>query len=150
MTASVTSSQKKINRRKSFEDFSERDQDASNVSGSYAMDKFRRPSEAAMLILKECKGDGTLVKTELQEGEECVHNNPTTSTTRQRKLSVCYGSNSNINQANNQSAGLPPIHPQKSQIKRKGEKHSWPNTAQAQLQAWQHLEELNADEHIGG
>ncbi|XP_065356672.1 SUN domain-containing ossification factor isoform X3 [Calliphora vicina] len=149
VTASVTSSQKKINRRKSFEDFSERDQDASNVSGSYVVDKFRRPSEAAMLILKECKGDGTLIKTELQEGEECVHNNPTTSTTRQRKLSVCYGSNSNINQSNNQSAGLPPIHPQKSQIKRKGEKHSWPNTAQAQLQAWQHLEELNADEHIG-
>ncbi|XP_023292066.2 uncharacterized protein LOC111675524 isoform X1 [Lucilia cuprina] len=149
-----TNIQKKINRRKSFEDFSDhqqsvkrRDQESS-TNVSYA-DKNRRPSEEVMLILKECKSDGARTslpqsKTEQQEEEAPSYNNPST-TTRQRKISICYGSNNNINQA----AGLPPIHPQKSQAKRKGEKHSWPNTAQAQLQAWQHLEELNAEDRIG-
>lgn len=150
----TTNAQKKINRRKSFEDFSDhqqsvkrREQDGTNVSSASYADKYRRPSEEVMLILKDCKGDGTRsCKTEGGEGEI----SSTNTSTRQRKISVCYGSNNNINQANNQSSGLPPIHPQKSQMKRKGEKHSWPNTAQAQMQAWQHLEELNAEDHIGG
>lgn len=154
-TAGTTSVQKKINRRKSFDDFSDhqqsvktRDRDSLNVSGSYS-DKFRRPSEEAMLIIKECKDQQQLAKTNQQE-EKLVSAPSHSITTRQRKISVCYGSNNNINQSNNQTVGLPPMHPHKAQNKRKGEKHSWPNTAQAQLQAWQHFEELNAEDHIGG
>ncbi|KAM7353796.1 uncharacterized protein ACRADG_005728 isoform 2-T2 [Cochliomyia hominivorax] len=147
---SGTNAQKKLNRRKSFEDFSDHQQsvkrqDSSSVTTTTCADKYRRPSEEAMMILKECNEDSAKIfKTENLE-----ENVNLPSTTRQRKISICYSSNNNINPANQQNTGLPPMHPQKSQMKRKGEKHSWPNTAQTQLQALQHLEELNAEEHIG-
>lgn len=51
------------------------------------VDKRRRPSEEAMLILNGC-GDIPLVEQTTQQG--------TSSTTRRRKISVCYGSNNNI------------------------------------------------------
>lgn len=53
------------------------------------VDKKRRPSEEAMLILNGC-GDIPLVEqTQQQKGTS-------SGTTRRRKISVCYGSNNNI------------------------------------------------------
>uniref|UniRef100_T1PFH9 Uncharacterized protein n=1 Tax=Musca domestica TaxID=7370 RepID=T1PFH9_MUSDO len=74
------------------------------------------------------------------------------SSTRQRKISICYGSNNNINSGNTGLLCPPSLQAtQKSSAaaaRRRGEKHSWPNTAQAQQQALQHLQELN-NEDIG-
>lgn len=53
------------------------------------VDKKRRPSEEAMLILNGC-GDIPLVEQTPQQGKSSG------STTRRRKISVCYGSNNNI------------------------------------------------------
>ena len=138
-TVVVGSTQKKLNRRKSFEDYSEHHQQTITRSGQDGSSVNRRPSEEAMLILKDFD------KTEELDASDVMPAIGTT--TRQRKISVCYGSNSNINQAS--KAALPPL-PPKSIFKRKGEKHSWPNSAHAQMQAWQHLEELNSGDHIGG
>lgn len=148
-TASV---QKKLNRRKSFEDFSDhqqrREQDIQCLSGN---EKLRRPSEEAMLILKDCKGDAKIVVGHVKAGSpaDLDVSNSGAAAGRQRKLSICYGSNNNIN--SNNTSGLVPLQTQKSIGKqRRGEKHSWPNTAQAQLLAKQHLEQLNNEETIGG
>lgn len=75
--------------------------------------KQRRPSEEAMMILKEC-GDNVS-----QEQD---------SSGRQRKISVCYGSNNNIATnmmgatTNGGPSGRSSVH------KRKGAKHSWHNS----------------------
>jgi len=92
----------KLDRRKSYEQMP-----------NQTTPKQRRPSEEAMLILKEC-GD-----TILQE-----HNHPN----RQRKISVCYGSNNNI-AANMISATTNGGGNVRSSLhRRKGAKHSWHNS----------------------
>ncbi|XP_058979876.1 uncharacterized protein LOC101893309 isoform X2 [Musca domestica] len=152
--ASATASiQKKLNRRKSFEDYSDhqqqqqqrREQYVRSVSNS---DKIRRPSEEAMLILKECKCDNKSMVVGKPPRDVETEN----SSTRQRKISICYGSNNNINSGNTGLLCPPSLQAtQKSSAaaaRRRGEKHSWPNTAQAQQQALQHLQELN-NEDIG-
>ncbi|XP_016963874.1 uncharacterized protein LOC108033782 isoform X2 [Drosophila biarmipes] len=92
----------KLDRRKSYEQMP-----------NQTTPKQRRPSEEAMLILKEC-GD-----TILQE-----QNHPN----RQRKISVCYGSNNNI-AANMLSATTNGGSNVRSSLhRRKGAKHSWHNS----------------------
>ncbi|XP_017082482.2 LOW QUALITY PROTEIN: SUN domain-containing ossification factor [Drosophila eugracilis] len=86
----------KLDRRKSYEQMP-----------NQTTPKQRRPSEEAMLILKEC-------------GDNVLHEQD--STNRQRKISVCYGSNNNIaaNMINaTTNGGRSSLH------RRKGAKHSW-------------------------
>ncbi|XP_017043819.2 SUN domain-containing ossification factor isoform X2 [Drosophila ficusphila] len=97
-------SKPKLDRRKSYE----------QMSSNQTTPKQRRPSEEAMLILKEC-GDSNLQEQDPPN--------------RQRKISVCYGSNNNI-AANMLSAttngggnGV-----RNSLHRRKGAKHSWHNS----------------------
>ncbi|XP_073827011.1 uncharacterized protein isoform X2 [Musca autumnalis] len=153
--ASSASVQRKLNRRKSFEDYTSEQQQQRRgqyVRSVSSGDKIRRPSEECMLILKECKCDNkgggaaggmVVVKPPPHDFE------PEAASTRQRKMSICYGSNNNINSGNAGLLAPPP--PQKSSAgsKRKGEKHSWPNSALAQQQALQHLQELNNEDIIG-
>ncbi|XP_017097343.2 SUN domain-containing ossification factor isoform X2 [Drosophila bipectinata] len=98
----VAPAKPKLDRRKSYEQM---------VNPSTP--KQRRPSEEAMMILKEC-GDNNS-----QEQD---------STTRQRKISVCYGSNNNIatNMMGATTNGGPNV--RSSVHKRKGAKHSWHNS----------------------
>lgn len=160
--------QKKLNRRKSFEDFSDHQQqswqrpesDVKKTSG-VASEKLRRPSEEAMLILKECKCDSKMMvvgqvkppSTELEK-DVAVSSSVPPGAGRQRKISICYGSNNNINSSTGNSTQTV-VQTQKSVGgggggRRKGEKHSWPNTTQAQLLAMQHLEQLHNEDLIGG
>ncbi|KAH8412817.1 hypothetical protein KR009_005885, partial [Drosophila setifemur] len=88
----VAPTKPKLDRRKSYEQML-------NQSPT----KQRRPSEEAMLILKEC-------------GDNNTHD-------RQRKISVCYGSNNNI--AANMLGGA---NSRSSLHRRKGAKHSWHNS----------------------
>ncbi|EDW29248.1 GL19600 [Drosophila persimilis] len=90
----------KLDRRKSYEQML-----------NQSTPKQRRPSEEAMLILKDC-GDSQLVG-----GCQDLSN-------RQRKISVCYGSNNNI--AANMMTGNPNL--RASLHRRKGAKHSWHNS----------------------
>lgn len=147
------STHKTIERRKSFDDLADHQQ-SFGVSQS-SSDKYRRPSEAAMLILKDYRTDDSNLcqqheeeTNKREEKADTSYNNA--SVTRQRKMSVCYGSNNSVNQASNQTSRLPPQHNQKPQNKRRGEKHSWPNTAHGQQQVRQHIEELNIEDLIGG
>ncbi|KAH8279579.1 hypothetical protein KR018_003303, partial [Drosophila ironensis] len=87
----------KLDRRKSYEQML-----------NPASPKKRRPSEEAMLILKEC-GDNNSQEPEAPN--------------RQRKISVCYGSNNNI-AANMLNGGAM----RSSLHRRKGAKHSWHNS----------------------
>ncbi|XP_055919543.1 uncharacterized protein LOC129951430 isoform X2 [Eupeodes corollae] len=64
--------QKKLNRRKSFDDFSD---------ASTGKQKIRRPSEEAMLILKDCAGENSAPESDVK--------------VRQRKVSVFYGRKAN-------------------------------------------------------
>ncbi|XP_055859081.1 uncharacterized protein LOC129921315 isoform X2 [Episyrphus balteatus] len=64
--------QKKLNRRKSFDDFSD---------ASTGKQKMRRPSEEAMLILKDCAGENSAPESDVK--------------VRQRKVSVFYGRKAN-------------------------------------------------------
>ncbi|KAH8381068.1 hypothetical protein KR200_010521, partial [Drosophila serrata] len=91
----------KLDRRKSYEQML-----------TLSTPKQRRPSEEAMLILKEC-GDINVQEQGRQQED---------SSNRQRKISVCYGSNNNIT-ANMLSAGV-----RSSLHRRKGAKHSWHNS----------------------
>ncbi|XP_061388924.1 uncharacterized protein LOC133324054 [Musca vetustissima] len=157
-TSASANMQKKLNRRKSFEDYSDhqqqqqqrREQYVRSVSNS---DKIRRPSEEVMLILKECKCDNkSMLRPPPPPGEGNLERD--VASTRQRKISICYGSNNNINSGNTGLLCPPSIQSsQKSAAasagRRKGEKHSWPNTAQAQQQALQHLQELNNEDLVG-
>uniref|UniRef100_A0A1A9WM17 SUN domain-containing protein n=1 Tax=Glossina brevipalpis TaxID=37001 RepID=A0A1A9WM17_9MUSC len=128
---------KKIHRRKSFEDFSDRQQYQNKGDGSKSItdnisdSKQRRPSEEAMLILKESKDEKLLGRD-----ETLIH------ALRQRKISVCYDSPSLLNASSNISGS-------KSTNKRRNEKHSWPNSVQSQQKAWHHLEELSSREVAG-
>ncbi|KPU73380.1 uncharacterized protein Dana_GF14555, isoform B [Drosophila ananassae] len=92
----------KLDRRKSYEQML-----------NPSTPKQRRPSEEAMMILKEC-GDNVS-----QEQN---------SSSRQRKISVCYGSNNNIatNMIGATTNGGPSV--RSSVHKRKGAKHSWHNS----------------------
>ncbi|XP_016976011.1 uncharacterized protein LOC108042307 isoform X2 [Drosophila rhopaloa] len=92
----------KLDRRKSYEQMP-----------NQTTPKQRRPSEEAMLILKEC-GDSNL-----QEQDP---------SNRQRKISVCYGSNNNIaaNMLNSVTNGSGNV--RGSLHRRKGAKHSWHNS----------------------
>ncbi|EDW13509.2 uncharacterized protein LOC6578150 isoform X2 [Drosophila mojavensis] len=83
-----------ICRRKSYEEMMQQ-----------SLGKQRRPSEEAMLILNGC-GDRSV-----EEQSEVGHGG------RQRKISVCYGSNNNI--TNHM------INTRTSLHRRKGAKHSW-------------------------
>ncbi|KAH8240562.1 hypothetical protein KR026_000153, partial [Drosophila bipectinata] len=98
----VAPTKPKLDRRKSYEQML-----------NPSTPKQRRPSEEAMMILKEC-GDNNS-----QEQD---------STTRQRKISVCYGSNNNIatNMMGATTNGGPQV--RSSVHKRKGAKHSWHNS----------------------
>ncbi|XP_012159671.1 SUN domain-containing ossification factor isoform X2 [Ceratitis capitata] len=121
----VAAMQRKLNRRKSYEDFSDHQQ-----SG----EKVRRPSEEALMILKE-RSDGV--------GIEAVGDTAKNGVQRERKISICYGNNmSNGSQMHETST------PNASNVKqrRRGEKHSWPNTEHAQQQARRHLAQLNANQ----
>ncbi|SPP79629.1 SUN domain-containing ossification factor isoform X2 [Drosophila guanche] len=106
----------KLDRRKSYEQML-----------NQPSPKQRRPSEEAMLILKDC-GDSQLVGG-CQE-----------LSSRQRKISVCYGSNNNI--AANMMSGIPNV--RASLHRRKGAKHSWHNnsldTAEMQASAGEQLD----------
>ncbi|XP_033249120.1 uncharacterized protein LOC108162886 isoform X2 [Drosophila miranda] len=93
----------KLDRRKSYEQML-----------NQSTPKQRRPSEEAMLILKDC-GDSQLVG-----GCQDL-------SSRQRKISVCYGSNNNI--AANMITGNPNL--RASLHRRKGAKHSWHNSLDA-------------------
>uniref|UniRef100_A0A1I8P4F0 SUN domain-containing protein n=1 Tax=Stomoxys calcitrans TaxID=35570 RepID=A0A1I8P4F0_STOCA len=146
-TNNSSNAQRKLNRRKSFEDFSDHQQRReSDVNNSCTSEKMRRPSEEAMLILKECKCENRLVVAgQVKPGSDAEvidsHMNNANVAGRQRKISICYGSNNNINST---TAPATALQTQKSGVgRRKGEKYSWPNTAHAQQQALQHLEELN-------
>lgn len=70
-----SSNKQSLVRRKSYEEMVD-----------HSLDKKRRPSEEAMLILNAC-GDIPLV----EPPQAC-----SSSSTRRRKISVCYGSNNNI------------------------------------------------------
>ncbi|KAH8261907.1 hypothetical protein KR038_010852, partial [Drosophila bunnanda] len=91
----------KLDRRKSYEQML-----------TLSTPKQRRPSEEAMLILKEC-GDSNVHEQGRQQEDP---------SNRQRKISVCYGSNNNI-AANMLSGGV-----RGSLHRRKGAKHSWHNS----------------------
>ncbi|KAH8282792.1 hypothetical protein KR054_009884, partial [Drosophila jambulina] len=91
----------KLDRRKSYEQML-----------TLSTPKQRRPSEEAMLILKEC-GDSN-VQVQGRQQEDPLN--------RQRKISVCYGSNNNI-ASNIINAGV-----RSSLHRRKGAKHSWHNS----------------------
>ncbi|EDV54530.2 uncharacterized protein LOC6548888 isoform X2 [Drosophila erecta] len=92
----------KLDRRKSYEQMP-----------NQTTPKQRRPSEEAMLILKEC-GDSNL------QEQDPSH--------RQRKISVCYGSNNNIaaNMVIANTNGAASV--RNSLHRRKGAKHSWHNS----------------------
>ncbi|XP_028898940.1 SUN domain-containing ossification factor isoform X2 [Zeugodacus cucurbitae] len=127
--SAVAAMQKKLNRRKSFEDFSDHQQ-----SG----EKMRRPSEEALMILKE-SSDGKTV--------EAVGDTAKNAAQRERKISICY--NGNMGGANLSHDGVVgrvegDSSAQNVRQRRKGEKHSWPNTEHAQQQARRHLAQLNA------
>ncbi|XP_068150383.1 SUN domain-containing ossification factor [Drosophila tropicalis] len=99
VAATSPSKQKlKLSRRKSYEQMTA----TGELQQSPA--KQRRPSEEAMLILKEC-GDSS--------------SNAEDPSTRQRKISVCYGSNNNI------AANMLNASARASLHKRKGAKNSW-------------------------
>ncbi|KAL9926424.1 uncharacterized protein ACN2A1_000006 isoform 2-T2 [Glossina fuscipes fuscipes] len=127
---------KKIHRRKSFEDFSDRqhyqnkDDGNKSVADNASDSKQRRPSEEAMLIIKDSKDEKSSGRD-----ETLIH------ALRQRKISVCYDSHSLLSAG---SASGP-----KSTNKRRSEKHSWPNSIQSQQKAWHHLEELSSRDLIG-
>ncbi|XP_033163281.1 uncharacterized protein LOC117143016 isoform X1 [Drosophila mauritiana] len=89
----------KLDRRKSYEQMP-----------NQSTPKQRRPSEEAMLILKEC-GDSNMQELD--------------PPSRQRKISVCYGSNNNIaaNMAIANTNGGASV--RNSLHRRKGAKHSW-------------------------
>ncbi|XP_022228878.2 SUN domain-containing ossification factor isoform X2 [Drosophila obscura] len=91
----------KLDRRKSYE----------QMLNPQCTPKQRRPSEEAMLILKDC-GDSQLVGASQDLAS------------RQRKISVCYGSNNNI--AANMMTANPNL--RASLHRRKGAKHSWHNS----------------------
>ncbi|XP_064535474.1 uncharacterized protein LOC135426343 isoform X2 [Drosophila montana] len=91
----TANSQQKLSRRKSYEQMMQQ-----------SPGKQRRPSEEAMLILNGC-GDSSLT-----EQSDAGNGNG-----RQRKISVCYGSNNNI--ANHMGSTRASLH------RRKGAKHSW-------------------------
>jgi len=92
----------KLDRRKSYEQ-----------TPNQSTPKQRRPSEEAMLILKEC-GDSNMQELD--------------PPSRQRKISVCYGSNNNIaaNMAIANTNGGASV--RNSLHRRKGAKHSWHNS----------------------
>ncbi|XP_023031335.1 SUN domain-containing ossification factor isoform X2 [Drosophila willistoni] len=90
----------KLSRRKSYEQMTTTTTGESQQSPA----KQRRPSEEAMLILKEC-GDSS--------------SNAEDPSMRQRKISVCYGSNNNI------AANMLNASARASLHKRKGAKNSW-------------------------
>ncbi|XP_039480443.1 uncharacterized protein LOC120444665 isoform X1 [Drosophila santomea] len=100
----------KLDRRKSYEQMP-----------SQTTPKQRRPSEEAMLILKEC-------------GDSNMHEQDPPN--RQRKISVCYGSNNNI-AANmliaNTNGGA---NVRNSLHRRKGAKHSWHNSLDTTETSW--------------
>ncbi|XP_017469326.1 PREDICTED: uncharacterized protein LOC108361257 isoform X1 [Rhagoletis zephyria] len=121
----VAAMQRKLNRRKSFEDFSDNQQ-----SG----EKLRRPSEEALMILKERSGNGSGY-----EAIETVGDAAKNTSQRQRKISVCYSSN--VGASNHCTSDAPGT--QNVKMRRKGEKHSWPNTEHAQQQARRHLAQLH-------
>ncbi|KAH8249185.1 hypothetical protein KR032_007043, partial [Drosophila birchii] len=100
----VAPTKPKLDRRKSYEQML-----------TLSTPKQRRPSEEAMLILKEC-GDSCAQEQGQQQEDP---------SNRQRKISVCYGSNNNI-AANMLSAGV-----RSSLHRRKGAKHSWHNSLDA-------------------
>ncbi|XP_050321920.1 SUN domain-containing ossification factor isoform X1 [Bactrocera neohumeralis] len=132
--SAVAAMQKKLNRRKSFEDFSDHQQ-----SG----EKMRRPSEEALMILKE-SSDG--------KGVEAVGDAAKNATQRERKMSVCYSNNMSGTSLSHDATivraeGDPSA--QNIRQRRKGEKHSWPNTEHAQQQARRHLAQLNATNVAG-
>lgn len=82
----------------------------------HSLDKKRRPSEEAMLILNGC-GDIPLV--------EPPQASSSSSTTRRRKISVCYGSNNNI--------ALNMFNARTSLLRhRKGKKHTSLDSAQVE------------------
>ncbi|EDW64357.2 SUN domain-containing ossification factor isoform X2 [Drosophila virilis] len=93
--ATTDNSQQKLSRRKSYEQMTQQ-----------SPGKQRRPSEEAMLILNGCGDSSLTVQSDAGNGNG-----------RQRKISVCYGSNNNI--ANHMSNTRPSLH------RRKGAKHSW-------------------------
>lgn len=124
--------QRKLNRRKSFDDVAEQQQSRSK-GDSLNIEKVRRPSEEVMLILKE-SGD-------------CSNQLSSNSSLRQRKISVCYGSNKNLNAEENEN-GVAFTQKVGKSSKRKGEKQSWPNTSHSQQQAWQRLELLQAEKEM--
>ncbi|EDW90968.2 uncharacterized protein LOC6530329 isoform X1 [Drosophila yakuba] len=100
----------KLDRRKSYEQMP-----------SQTTPKQRRPSEEAMLILKEC-GDTNMHEQDIPN--------------RQRKISVCYGSNNNI-AANmliaNTNGGA---NVRNSLHRRKGAKQSWHNSLDTTETSW--------------
>nr|XP_036225161.1 SUN domain-containing ossification factor isoform X2 [Bactrocera oleae] len=127
--SAVAAMQKKLNRRKSFEDFSDHQQ-----SG----EKMRRPSEEALMILKE-SSDGKAV--------EAVGDTAKNITQRERKMSICYSNNmggTNLSHDATSARTEGESSAQNIRQRRKGEKHSWPNTEHAQQQARRHLAQLNA------
>lgn len=93
-TAAMELTKSNLCRRKSYEEMMQQ-----------SPGKQRRPSEEAMLILNGC-GDRSI-----EEQSEVGHGG------RQRKISVCYGSNNNI--TNHMVNSRTSLH------RRKGAKHSW-------------------------
>lgn len=128
--SAVAAMQRKLNRRKSYEDFSDHQQ-----SG----EKLRRPSEEALMILKERSGSASSG----HEAIETVGDTAKNSSQRQRKISVCYSGN--VGASNHCTSDAPGTLNGAQNVKqrRKGEKHSWPNTEHAQQQARRHLAQLH-------
>ncbi|XP_030380496.1 uncharacterized protein LOC115628497 [Scaptodrosophila lebanonensis] len=101
-TLATTVAKQKLSRRKSYEE----------MPVAEPMEpKKRRPSEEAMLILKDCRHS-------VVEREGALELNGQ----RQRKVSVCYGSNNNITANMLNASARASLH------KRKGAKHSWHST----------------------
>ncbi|XP_067624841.1 SUN domain-containing ossification factor isoform X2 [Eurosta solidaginis] len=130
----VAAMQRKLNRRKSYDDFSDHQQSS---------EKLRRPSEEALMILKECGGSCAEHESRMEiVGDASAK----METKRERKISVCYSSNMSgqnyfggaVVKGNKAAAA------QNLRQRRKGDKHSWPNTEHAQQQARRHLEQLRA------
>lgn len=130
--------QRKLNRRKSYEDYSDHQQALNNSN----VEKHRRPSEEAMLILKDCAGDIAANDCVKQICTEHVGDttNQDSNLQRQRKISVCYIDNNDCDL--NASIATDKV----TNVKRRNDKHSWPNNEQSQKLARQHLEELSTTE----
>ncbi|XP_054742017.1 SUN domain-containing ossification factor isoform X2 [Anastrepha obliqua] len=124
-SSAMAAIQKKLNRRKSFEDFSDHQQSS---------EKMRRPSEEALMILKERSGAGSGGE---HEAIESVGDAARNVSQRERKISICYTSDSGATLNGSHGA-------QNIKQRRKGEKHSWPNTEHTQQQARRHLAQLQA------